>query len=153
MKVFSFTLVLAVVMLSGCASEDCAKVSETTSDSWLGDWLLVERGYSPGAGYIVDPVPSSPAQVLTLRTNCTMTSSAEALRDYQYYRIFDDPYSESPVIAFFSSTPDDAITLEDCDVSYNIVWEDDLMKLWYLYCFEGCHLGFRLAGSPCAFGG
>lgn len=108
-------------------------------------WLLYERGYSPGAGYITESVPDNPAQIIRLMEENRFSSNIEGLEKFGYYRILSDTTSDYPVLALFetSSEADKVLDINKLEHSYIMESTGDTMKLYFRWCFEGCHLGFR----------
>jgi hypothetical protein len=57
MLVVNIPVILVVILAVSCGEKDCCGDSEKeNSNELVGEWLLFERGYSPGAGYIIEPV-------------------------------------------------------------------------------------------------
>ena len=61
-------------------------------------------GYSPGFGYITEPVPSSPAQTLTFGDD-RVSSTVEGLEQFKYYRILNDTVVHTPYLALYANEP------------------------------------------------
>jgi hypothetical protein len=109
-----------------------------------GNWLLFERGYSPGAGYVVDPVDPDPSQTLHFMPNRKVRSTIAELEKFSYYRIFEDPYQSGKIIAFYRDDPGDKATPESGVATYNVSSEDEAtIRLDFRFCIEGCHIALR----------
>jgi hypothetical protein len=107
-----------------------------------GTWLLTERGYSPGSGYIVEPVPSSPAQTLTFGGPKTFKSNMQGFLDFKFYEIVVDN-SEASLLNLYVDDPE--LVKQDVSFknSFRIVLGDNDLQIMQLGCIEGCHLGFE----------
>jgi len=135
-------LVAATVLAYGCEQKDCCQPLNEENVSMAGEWLLYERGYSPGQGYVIDEVPAEPEQKIEFYEDRRFIHSLDSLEAYKYYLILDDPDSGQKILSLYTQfTPtDDVYSLKH---SYNIVFEEGSMKLYYRSCIEGCHMGFR----------
>ena len=138
-------VVLMWSILISCEESECC-VSDVPEDL-QGEWLLTEIGYSPGDRYIVEPVSPTPPQTINLKPDNGFESNIESIEDFSFFQVFEDPNNGDQVLALLEQAPDEDLMLEDVDHSYNVVFEDGLMKLYYRYCFEGCHMGFASTGQ------
>lgn len=120
-------------------NEECCSMEESQS-SLMGSWLLYERGYSPGAGYIIEEVAPVPAQQIIFRPGNSMTSTVNGLAQFKFYFTVDDSLSDDKIVKFYISEPPNT-GQSTSSYSYEII--DGKLKLYYRYCIEGCHLGFR----------
>lgn len=137
-------LFVFLILTSSC-EEETAMLKTTSPDQISGTWLHTEYGYSPGAGYYTKPVPAVPPQFITFTEDFQIRTNISGLTQYKFYRIIEDAAEENPVIAFFEQDPGvGPHELPGLAHSYAIVWEHGTLKLHYRWCFEGCHLGFRL---------
>ena len=138
---FIYILIVNVAfLLAGCQEDDCCFIDPDTPI--VGTWLLTERGYSPGSGYITDPVEPEPAQVMSIDTDGGFSSNIRGLEEFGYFRILED--SQSEVLALFRVPTSGDLDLDRLEHSYNIQFQDDgSVKLYFRFCFEGCHLGFK----------
>jgi hypothetical protein len=137
-------LFLLICILFGCEQKDCCVLNEGEGSGLAGTWLLYEHGYSPGFGEVTEPVSPSPAQTLTFKSNGRMTSSLEGLSDYKFYFIRDAPVAEQRIVAFYKHYPGESPDPSTFDPSYHFSFEGENgenLKLYFRYCFEGCHLG------------
>ena len=143
--VLHWLILLTLVSITSACEQECCADSESISGnatSLQGQWLLVERGYSPGAGYNVDQVPAFPAKTLRLNLNGGVITNIDELKAYSFYQIVDNPNSDEVIIGFFITRPTGPVELEELEHSYTIRWNEEKLELWFRYCFEGCHLGF-----------
>jgi hypothetical protein len=131
----SVSFVLLMLLMMSCFQKDCCGIEESGETTLTGTWSLYERGYSPGSGYIVEAV--DPGQTITFTSNREVTSNIQGLSDFHFYVVQND------VIGFFKEDPGPSPGVEAFLHSYNIVFDDDNVKLVYRYCDEGCHLGLR----------
>ena len=129
---------LLLLFLFSCKEECCS--GEEDQSSLRGSWLLDEQGYSPGGGYITEKVAPIPAQQITFRPGNSMTSTVAVLTKFRFYFTVDDTVSDDKIVNFYSSEPQDT-SQSTTSYSYEII--DGKLKLYYRFCIEGCHLGFR----------
>ena len=101
----------------------------------LGEWEVYERGYSPGAGYIVEEASGS----LTFGADGDFRANYPEFEGFQSYRVLE--IDSMQVLALYESRR--VKDNDDYDRSYTIHREGDGIKLWYRWCFEGCHVGIR----------
>ena len=107
-----------------------------------GKWQVYERGYSPGAGYITEAVPAQPEQTITFSTNNRFSSNISGIKTYEYYRILTDESSQQEILALYKADPGIApIDQDEIEHSYTIEFTDNKLKLYFRWCFEGCHIG------------
>ena len=136
----SLVTLLMICILLSCEEKDCCVNPEGESNALTGTWLLFERGYSPGAGYVIEPVSASPAQTLTFKSNGQMSTTLDGLSDYKFYFIKDHPDPEQRIIALFKRYPGESPDPSTFTTSYHFFFEGNDLKLYYRYCIEGCHL-------------
>lgn len=129
---------LLMIFIGSCTERDCCGIDESGDDLLIGTWSLYERGYSPGAGYIVEDVP--PGQTITFESDGVMTSNIQDLSDFHFYLF------QNGVISFFKNDPGSSPDPNTFTTSYDVTFDGDTIKLTYRYCIEGCHLGLRKAG-------
>jgi hypothetical protein len=138
------TVLFCLILFVASCREDEKPLSKTEkSDSLVGRWLYVERGYSPGAGYITEPVPGTPVQTIQFFPDLTMDTDVEGLSDFKYYRLSKDITSEAVVLTLFRQNPDDGNPSNEVWNRYFVTWEGETLKLHQQGCIEGCHMGFR----------
>jgi hypothetical protein len=137
----NITLILIASIVVSCSEKDCCVgLEEDGTKELAGEWILFERGYSPGAGYIVEPVGPAPPQIIDFKSNGELSCSVPGLTDYKFYAVTGD------IVAFYKTDPGpspDSLTFIH---SYHFSFEGKELKLSFRYCIEGCHLGFRKAG-------
>jgi len=137
------------VMLSAFScteTKDCCvfPLSEDGAEAFGGSWLLFERGYSLGAGYVTVEVPATPAQLLAFDGDKVFASNISVLEAFTYYAVLDDPNSGDKVLALLTEdpglvTPD----VETVQHSYTIEWSASALTLHYRWCIEGCHISLK----------
>ena len=143
MKKILLALCCFFAVMFSCQDESPAKFDTLDhNQSLIGTWLYMEYGYSPGAGYHTTPVPLEPAQTITFNSSGRMSSNMVSFQQYMYYHIFDDPHSDGHVLAFYKDDPGTEPDLSSSDPTYAMVWNEKKLKLFYRWCFEGCHNGF-----------
>jgi hypothetical protein len=130
---------LFILFAFACEDQFCCINPE---DDIVDTWVLFERGYSPGAGYIVEPINETPAQTMVLRSNGRFSSNIEDLKKYHHFAILPD--QDHQVLALFEKKPPMTLNLDEVDHSYMIEFQENgTVNLYYRFCFEGCHLGLR----------
>lgn len=139
------SMFIVLAFLSGACEEHekmcCAILEE---NELQGKWLLYETGYSPGMGYITEPVPALPAQTLTV-DNLIVSSTVDGMEDFRFYRILTDTATtpDSPYIAFYTEDPGEQPDPSIAAATYNFYIEGNTLTLGFRWCYEGCHLAFR----------
>jgi hypothetical protein len=136
--VVNIPIILIAFLALSCNEKDCCVgLDKDRSNELAGNWLLFERGYSPGAGYIIEPVSAVPPQIIEFKSNGQLVCSVSGLTEYKFYSVKGD------VVGLFKSDPGPSPDSLAFTHSYNFSFEDSNLKLGYRYCFEGCHLGFK----------
>lgn len=134
----NITIISIACLAMSCGEKDCCVgLDKKGTGELAGAWILSERGYSPGAGYIVEPVSPVPPQVIDFKSNGELSCSISGLTDYKFYAVSGD------IVALYKTDPGpspDSITFIH---SYHFSVEGDQLKLGFRYCYEGCHLGFK----------
>ena len=136
-------VILLAIILFGCAENDdlCCSIPETSKLD--GAWLLFEQGYSPGVGYITEPVLATPAQTITFGHD-RVSSTVLGWEQFKYYEILNDTVVNTPYIVLYV---DDHIVQPNTPSSnvptYSFDLESNTLTLYFRWCFEGCHLTFR----------
>ena len=128
-------------LLFSCQTEEGLNGLSETYESLLDTWIMVERGYSPGSGYITDPVPAEPAQLISFLPDRRMHSNISGLEEFNYYLLEEDS-SSGDVLSFYHLNPVENPSHAQVS-SYSVVFEEGLLKLHFRWCIEGCHMGFR----------
>ena len=137
-KVFINVLIILVGAFTlSCEEKECCTNLDDESSSILGQWILYERGLSPGSGYIIEPVSSVPPQIVEFKGNGEFACTVGGLTDYKYYAVIGD------IVGLFRTYPGPAPDSSAFTHSYHAIFEDGNIKLYFRYCFEGCHLGFK----------
>jgi len=142
--IYTLALILSIIFTS-CEQDECCQAD--VPQDLIGDWLLTERGYSPGDRYIVESVDAVPAQTINLQENQQFSSNISGLEDFTHFQVLDDPDTGTRVLALLPAPPSGDLDINNLDHSYDVVFEDGLLKLYFRYCFEGCHLGFIKGGQ------
>jgi len=71
-------------------------------------------------------------------------SNIQELQGMSHYVIFDDPQQDDEIVlGLFESSPPLGVALEQATLSYNVAFESPGLRLYFRFCFEGCHLGFQ----------
>ena len=132
----------SIYFLSTC-SEDDACCDHETINSLTDTWLLFETGYSPGSGYIVEPVSDTPPQTMVFQSDGSFLSNIQQVEEYTYYLLLPD--GEKEVLSLYKEKPvEENPDLNTLEHSYSVEFQDDgSVKLYFRFCFEGCHLGLR----------
>ena len=136
--------VLLLLFPLSCKEECCQEEVLSPDQALNGSWLLYERGYSPGSGYVIDKVSPKPAQKITFRPDNTLTSTVKGLTQFKFYSTAYDSVSDDLVLNLYEDQPQDTSQVAS---SFSVEMADGNLKLMYHYCIEGCHLGFRRIGG------
>ena len=140
-KVFVASLCLLMLIIPACQTdEDCCLLdTKGLSDTWI----LFEQGYSPGDRYITEPVSDTPPQTMDFSENGRFSSNISGLEQFAYFRILQDDNTE--ILALFEMEPNKSDeNIDTLSHSYIIDFQDNgTVKLYFRFCFEGCHLGLR----------
>lgn len=102
----------------------------------IGSWQYVERGYSPGFGYIVDQIPKTPVQRIDFLPNSTVRTA----------NISDQLFATARTYRFDSTQYGRGVSLFDGEgkivgSSMAVSIRNDTLRL-SPPCIEGCHYGF-----------
>ncbi|WP_460960318.1 hypothetical protein [Spirosoma litoris] len=125
-------LILSLLgILSNCHSNN--SITPVYGQGLSGKWLLVEQGYSPGAGYIIDKIPAASQQILVFTDDRRVQAQGDKLRSYQFYTQFRLDTTNQVVLIHFSPSIN--------GYSEQVSLSNSTLKL-YPPCVEGCHLGF-----------
>ena len=140
MKKFTASVLLfSVLALTACREEAddlCCGIHET--DPLTGSWVLYETGYSPGAGYIIEEVPASSAQIIQFDGG-EVVCSVKGMEAIKFYRILTDTVQHMPYLALYTDDP----TKNNPHSTYSFETAGGTLKLHFRWCFEGCHMGFK----------
>src|SRR5688572_14090287 len=129
--VINIPIILIALLALSCDEKDCCAGAEKEgNDDLAGDWLLFERGYSPGAGYIIEPVSAVPPQIIEFKNNGELSCSVSGLTEYKFYSVQGD------VVGLFKSDPGPSPDSLAFTHSYNFSFEDGNLKLGFRYCYE-----------------
>ena len=142
-KVRILVLIIPVLLILSCdGNQDCCL--PINDGELLGKFRVYEYGYSPGDRYIVESVPADPPQLLNFEDDCTFSSNYQNLTSFKYYMILEGNNDEK-ILALFEKKPDNKenIDVNNLSHSYLIEYEGLNVKLYYRFCFEGCHIGLN----------
>lgn len=128
-----------IIVVYGCDEKDDNPTVQSTGEL-MGSWLLYEKGYSPGVGYIVETVSPMPPQVLILEEE-RISSSVNELEGFKFYEILTDTVTQTEFVALYKNKP--PLQNDESGPTYSFLVTGDTLKLYFRYCYEGCHLGFR----------
>ena len=130
---------LIILLVSACEDEFCCINPE---GDIVDTWILFERGFSPGSGYIVEPVSDNPAQTMVIRSDGRFSTNIQGLEKYRHFVILPD--QDRQVLALFEGKPPKIPKLDKLEHSYIIEFQENgTVNLYFRYCIEGCHLGLR----------
>lgn len=137
--------ILGVFFLIACEdTHENPEIIVETETTIEGHWVLYERGYSPGVGYIVEKVNDNPSSKITLTFEKEFSSNIKGLEQFKYYRVVMDSALDTQILALYKTNPGtiepDVKSLEH---SYYIELQEDDLKLSFRYCIEGCHMSFK----------
>jgi hypothetical protein len=134
-------IVLLTLLLSCNNNQDCC-LPIGDLDNLLGRWQVYERGFSPGAGYIIEEVPAEPVQTMTFEADNRFASNYSGLEEYSYFNILDDSSGEN-ILALYKNKSDfnNNQDTDNLEHSYIINYDEGNLKLYFRYCIEGCHIG------------
>lgn len=142
MKTIRTLVIICVAFFAFAFSCEENENPEASIPLLTGRWQVYERGYSPGAGYITEAVPARPEQTITFSANNRFTSNISGIKTYEYYRILTDESNQQQILALFKEDPGSAaINQDEIEHSYTIELNDNKLKLYFRWCFEGCHIG------------
>jgi hypothetical protein len=134
-------VILIVFLALSCEEKNCCPEEKDAkkegNNTLTGDWLLYERGYSPGSGYNIESVSPVPPQQIEFKENGELSCSVSGLTDYKFYSVLGD------VVGLFKENPGPTPDSLAFTHSYNFSFEEGKLRLGFRYCFEGCHLGFK----------
>jgi hypothetical protein len=123
---------LGCLLLDSCNRDNLLP----TNPDLISTWQLYEEGGSPGFGYYVNPVPTSPQQSLTFAKSGNVRLQGDRLSifsAYPYYRY--DVQSNGPRLQFLKTRKDTTGYAVGCQL------KGDSLRIVPL-CYEGCHFGF-----------
>ena len=129
-------IILSTLLLTLIHCQSADSIKPVHGQGLPGTWLLYETGYSPGAGYVVNKVPSQPAQTLTFTADGQMQAQGERLRGYQTFSTFRIDTVRTVAQIHYFPTSDSSSTYERINLS------GDTLTLSSPFCIEGCHSAF-----------
>lgn len=113
-----------------------AQTPVVTGDGLVGSWQYVERGYSPGAGYIVESIPRNPVQRVDFLVDSTVrvsNSTDQLFATARTYRL--DSTQRGKQLSLFNGEN----TIVGLPMAMSI--RNDTLRL-SPPCIEGCHFAF-----------
>jgi hypothetical protein len=152
-KLNSILLIIIALVQSNCdksfnedhliKEEHCEFLTITGEPSILGKWQVYEKGYSPGHEYIIEKIPSVPAQTVDFKPHNVLVTNI--LGDYSFYYVLRHPTTGENIIALFTSQQNqEDIKIDELEVSYLLSQcRNGNIRLSFRYCYEGCHLGLK----------
>jgi hypothetical protein len=129
----ALTTLFSFLILISCSHRDL----EPSQSSIEGAWRLYEVGYSPGSGYYVDTIPSSPLQSLTFFKTGEAHSQGDQLGGIftlPYYRV--TTLQDELKIKFLNPSKEENATSY---MSLQIAKDSMIIRP---SCREGCHYNF-----------
>ncbi len=126
---------LLVLTLIGVSCQT-AQTPVATGDGLIGSWHYVERGYSPGAGYIIEPIPKTPVQQVDFLPDGTLrlvNTEDQLFATARTYRI--DSTQRGKQLSLFNGEK----AIVGLPMTMRI--RNDTLRL-YPPCIEGCHFAF-----------
>ena len=126
---------LFLLTLIGIACQR-AQTPVVTGDGLVGSWQYVERGYSPGAGYIIEPIPKTPVQRVDFLMDSTVrvvNSTDQLFATAQTYRL--DSTQDGEQLSLFNGEK----AIVGLPMTMRI--RNDTLRL-SPPCIEGCHFAF-----------
>jgi hypothetical protein len=147
-NLFAKTLAVLLISFSFSCDKDGGPEILPVGETLTGSWILTEEGYSPGSGYITKHVESRPEQTLTFKANGEMSSNISGFAAYQHYLILENPQAPGQhILALFTTKPvEEPQDVNKLSPAYDITFTDDLLKLSFRWCIEGCHVGLKRFG-------
>lgn len=102
----------------------------------IGTWQYVERGYSPGSGYIIDKIPPKPLQTISFTAQNTVSTA----------NVSDGTFTAARTYRVDSAGLGTTLLLFDAkqqELAYPMAirLEKDMLRL-VPPCIEGCHFLF-----------
>lgn len=126
---------LFVLTLIGLSCQT-AQTPVVPGDGLVGSWQYVERGYSPGAGYIVEQIPRNPVQRVDFLADSTVrviNSTDQLFATARTYRLDSTQYGGR--LSLF----DGEKVIVGLPMAMGI--RNDTLRL-SPPCIEGCHFAF-----------
>jgi hypothetical protein len=141
--------IIAIVLLGliviGCDSKD-ESFSTEQIQGLNGTWLLTEQGWSPGSGYIVDPVAPSPVQTVSFTGHKTFSSNIQGLSEFKFFAVMEGDNDITNLLLYVDDPESE--NGKPASKKFYIELNDGLLKVMPIGCIEGCHFGFRKDGLP-----
>ena len=104
----------------------------------IGTWQYVERGYSPGSGYIIEAIPSKPVQTISFaaqRSVSTVNVTDNSFTAARTYRVDSTGNNSAKLVLFDDKRQELAYS------PMRIQIKSDTLEL-VPSCVEGCHFLF-----------
>lgn len=136
-----YILPILAVLLSCKSQTECCVYpeGEVDSDVLLGKYQVYEYGYSPGAGYVTEPVPDDPLRYMSFRQDYSFESNYDGFEKFKYFQILEDTTTRQAVLSLYETPSFD----NPSNSNYTILSDSGIVKLQYRFCIEGCHIGLR----------
>jgi len=133
MRMKRTSLLVLLVIEFACQT---AQTPVMTGDGLVGSWHYVERGYSPGAGYIVEPIPRNPVQRVDFLPDSTIrlvNTKDQLFATARTYRV--DSTQRGKRLSLFDAEN----VIVGLPMTMSI--RNDTLRL-APPCIEGCHMAF-----------
>lgn len=141
MKQLIFALAFSLALIS-CGHDEYLGTLAEVNETLEGTWLLTERGSSPGAGYFTEDVPDEPAQTISLSEGRKFRSNIDGLSKFKYYTLWEDTATSTTVMTLYEKNPRKK-SAEESSASYAMSFSEGKLMLYFRWCIEGCHMGFK----------
>lgn len=132
-------LILLIILAASC--QQSSEESPSLSLQLQGTWLLYEQGYSPGAGYVTNPVPEEPPQIISFSGDQNFSSNLNGQQDYRFYTVTEDTVRNNVTLRLFKSQDD--LKANNTMQVFEMEFAGGNLTLRHLGCIEGCHWSFK----------
>ncbi|MFY0686694.1 MAG: hypothetical protein JXQ90_05995 [Cyclobacteriaceae bacterium] len=138
----TLTIIAILSSIVACETTECC---DFPIDFELqGEWIQTERGYSPGSGYIIDKIPQSDNLLITFEDNNQLVTNIDGLTHFKYYNVVKDSTIDGSILILSDSRSDfKEAKITNEENSYIIEYQNQKLLLYYMFCFEGCHIGLE----------
>lgn len=130
-------LTLLAFLLTLISCDDCCS-NLSDDQTLLGKWTVVEFGYSPGGAYVTQKLEQN--RFVEFGSDNHFSSNYNDFTDIRYYRLTEA--SDIPMLELFPNEPEDN-NPNQLVYKYRLNFEENMVKLLYVYCVEGCHIAIQ----------